>query len=225
MPRAKLIYMMRHPIDRLVSHYLHAWLERRVQMPINQALDQHPELIDYGRYSMQLEPFLMAYEPENILLIFFEQFVRHPQTELERICRFLGYEGRPRWDQTLDAANVSKERMRQSPLRDTLINAPVLRTIRRKWIPQPWRRRVKRFWRIKQRPQLSELSIRRLQEVFDADLARLGRWLDLAFSCSRFHEIATTAIPAWTNMIERYRSHSSRCPSIASRTCRIDRLP
>ena len=168
-PGAKLVYMMRHPIDRLVSHYLHAWLEHRVQVPIDQALDQHPELIDYGRYSMQLEPFLLAYEPENILLIFFERFVRYPQMELERICRFLCYEGRPRWDHTLDAANVSKERMRESPLRDALVNAPLLRTIRRKWIPQPWRDRVKQFWQIEQLPQLSEASIRRLQDVFDAD--------------------------------------------------------
>ena len=204
-PRAKLVYMMRHPIDRLVSHYLHAWLERRVLVPIDQALDRHPELIDYGRYSMQLEPFLMAYEPENILLIFFERFVRYPQMELERICRFLGYEGQPRWDQTQDAANVSKERMRESPLRDALVNAPLLRTIRRNWIPQPWRDRVKQFWQVKQRPQLSEASIRRLQDVFDADLARLGRWLDLELSCGRFHEIATTAIPAWTSMLERIK--------------------
>jgi hypothetical protein len=202
LPRVKLIYMMRHPIDRLISHYLHEQRHRRMPMPIDEALDRHPQLIDFGRYSMQLEPFLMAYEPENILPVFFERFVQHPQMELERICRFLGYEGWPRWDRALDAVNVSKEQMRESPLRDLIVNAPVLRTIRRKWIPRSWRERVKQFWRIKERPHLSEGSIRRLEDVFDADLARLGRWLDIELSCKRFHEVAATTVPAWTDILE-----------------------
>lgn len=197
LPRLKLVYMIRHPIDRLVSHYLHAQLERKMRMPIDEAVKRHPELVDYGRYSMQLEPFLAAYGPENILLVFTERFVRQRQDELERVCRFLGYEGRPRWNEQLDAMNVSKDRMRDSPLRDAIVNAPGLRTIRKKLIPRAWREWVKEFWKIKQRPQLSEETTKRLQETFDADLARLGRWLDLELSCDRFRELAKNAVPTW----------------------------
>jgi hypothetical protein len=34
---AKFIYIMRYPIDRLVSHYMHAWLEASMEGDINQA--------------------------------------------------------------------------------------------------------------------------------------------------------------------------------------------
>ena len=57
-PRLKLIYIMRHPIDRLISHYMHEQFEWRMRLPIDKAVERHPELISYGCYSQQLEPFL-----------------------------------------------------------------------------------------------------------------------------------------------------------------------
>ena len=196
----KVIYMMRHPIDRLISHYLHEQFEWRMQMPIEEAIDKHPELISYGCYSMQLEPFLDAYGSENILLLFFERFIRNGQQELERVCRFLGSQRKPRWVESVEATNVSNQRMRQSRLRDAIVNAPVLRTIRKRLVPKRWRDQVKRLWQIKQRPQLSESSVQRLEDIFDADLSRLGRWLNLEVSCRRFHDVASSTVPAWSQI-------------------------
>ena len=61
LPRVKLIYLMRHPIDRLVSQYVHELTAGGIRLSVVEALDQHQELIDYGRYAMQLEPFLAEY--------------------------------------------------------------------------------------------------------------------------------------------------------------------
>lgn len=64
-------------------------------------------------------------------------------------------------------------------MRNLLVNAPVLKTIRRRLVPKPWSERLKEFWRISNppKPRLSESSTRRLGEIFDADLERLGRWM------------------------------------------------
>ena len=199
LPNVKLIYMMRHPIERLISHYIHEQLEWRMQMPIDEAVERHPELVVYGCYGMQLEPFLNAYGPENVLPVFFERFVRHKQAELERVCRFLGYRGQPRYNESWQPRNVSQERLRKSPLRDAIVNAPVLRTIRRRLIPKSWREKVKRFWQIKERPVLSPETTRRLEEVFDADLARLGRWLGIELSCRRFRDVVPELTPTWSD--------------------------
>src|SRR5262249_44070903 len=83
LPEVKLIYVMRHPVDRLISQYLHECTQKTIRVPIDAALDRHPELIAYSRYSMQLEPFLTAYGPKNILPVFFERLVSHPEEELE----------------------------------------------------------------------------------------------------------------------------------------------
>ncbi|MGC8639424.1 MAG: sulfotransferase domain-containing protein, partial [Isosphaeraceae bacterium] len=182
----------------LVSHYMHEQFEWRMRMPIEEAVNTHPELVSYGCYGRQLEPFLEAYGAENILLIFFERFIREGPSELSRVCRFLGSASEPRWVDSLSLTNVSNERMRDSPLRDRIVNAPVLRTIRRRLIPQSWRNRVKRFWQIRERPQLSPATIHRLEDTFDADLATLGSWLNLDLSCRRFREVARSTVPEWT---------------------------
>jgi Sulfotransferase domain len=196
LPRAKLIYMMRHPIDRLISHYMHEQFELRMRVPIDKAIDRHPELISYGCYSQQLQPFLRAYGPENILPIFFEHFVRHGQEELERVCHFIGYQNQPRWIEIDDfRKNTSNLRLRKSPVRDALVETPVLRALRIKLIPKSWRERIKRFWQMTERPTLSESSIQRLDRVFEQDMDKLGQALGIELPYSRYREIAVATAP------------------------------
>lgn len=202
LPHVKLIYMIRHPIDRLISHYLHEQLECRMQLPIDEAINKHPELISYSCYNMQLEPFRDAYGAENILLIFFEQFVRKGQEELERVCEFLGFQGQPRWIESLEATNVSNQRLRNSPLRDAIVNQPVLAAIRKRFVPKSWRDRAKRLWQIRQRPQLRDSTVQSLEEIFDGDLSRLGHRLNIELSCRRFTEVARSTTPTWTKTSE-----------------------
>src|SRR5262249_9316045 len=59
----KLIYVMRHPIDRLVSHYMHERSLDSVRAGIDEAIEEVPILVDYGRYGMQLLPYLEVYGP------------------------------------------------------------------------------------------------------------------------------------------------------------------
>lgn len=196
-PDVKFIYIMRHPIDRLVSQYIHEWTERVVSTPIDEAIDLHPELIEYSRYAMQLEPYLEAFGRERVLPVFFDRLASHPQDELERVCRFIGYRGLPRWDETLSEQNVSSQRLRKSAWRDFFVDLPGLRAVRRTLVPQAVRDRVKQFWSMKERPQLSPENRRRLEATFDADLARLGRWFGLELRCENFKAVAREAVPQW----------------------------
>ena len=43
LPHVRLIYIMREPIDRLGSHYAHDWTLGDISVPIDQAIDEHPE--------------------------------------------------------------------------------------------------------------------------------------------------------------------------------------
>ena len=148
LPRVKLIYVMRHPIDRLTSHYLHEQTVGRITVGLEEAVDRHPELVDYGRYSMQLEPYLRAYGPESVHPVFFDRLVSRPDEELERIGRFLGVSRPLRWDHSLAPQNVGRERLRDSHLRNVLVQAPVLTSLRRRLIPRSWIERAKAFWQV-----------------------------------------------------------------------------
>ena len=138
LPRLKLIYVMRHPIDRLVSQYVHELTVGRINVGIREAVERHHELIDYSRYAMQLQPFLESYGVGKDPAVFFPRLVAHPQCELERIGRFLGHQGPLLWDTALEPQNAGRERLRPSPIRQALVQSPVLSPLRQRIVPRNW---------------------------------------------------------------------------------------
>ncbi len=200
LPEVKLIYVIRHPIDRLTSHYLHEVTVGTIATSLEKAIDQHPELVDYGRYSMQLEPYLRAYGPESILPVFFDRLASEPDMELERVGRFLGVHEPLCWDHTLAPQNVGRERLRNSPLREAIVQAPLLTTLRRKLIPRRLAEGVKSLWKIGIDPPPVPPDLDdRLRKLFDNDLARLGSWLGIKLDCDSFHAVTSAAPVSWQN--------------------------
>lgn len=200
LPEARLLYVVRDPIDRIVSQYIHEWSQREVRSEIDRAVEDFERFADYSCYARQLRPYLEAIGADRVLLVFFERLVAEPGPEFARIGRFLGIESALRWDVTRGAQNASRERMRKSPLRDAIVDAPGLATLRRRFIPQSLRDRVKRFWQLDQRPRLSAEARTRLEAILDPDLAELGRWLGVdGLSCRSFSEAAKHATGDWSD--------------------------
>ncbi len=202
-PNARFIYVIRHPVQRLVSHYIHEWTERTIECPIDEAVRRYPRLIAYSQYAMQLQPFLDAFGPDRLQVVFFERLITSPQSELERVWRFIGAEGTPSWRDDLEASNVSGQRLRRSPLRDLVVNAPGVRTIRRRFIPQSWRDHVKQWWTMRERPSLGPEVRPQVESELDEDLAVLGRWLDLDLTCANFSAVAADTAPTWSASLQQ----------------------
>jgi hypothetical protein len=200
LPRLKLIYLMRHPIDRVVSQYVHELTAGRISVGLSEAVERHPELIDYSRYALQLQPFLEAFGFDNVLTVFFPRLVHHSQSELERIGRFLAHNGPLRWDAALKPQNIGRELLRPSPIRDALVRAPVLCTLRQRIVPRHWSQSLKERWREPiDPPAMQPDLIARLREVFDADLAQLGSWLGITLDCENFHATTIGRSYSWAN--------------------------
>jgi len=196
-PDAKFIYVMRHPIDRLVSQFIHQWTEKEIAVGIDEAIDKHEELIAYSLYTMQLTPFFETFGQENVLPVFFDRFRAHPQEELDRVCEFLGYSGKPEFVEDLGRQNISAERMRRSPLRDFLVYAPGISWVRQNLISPEVRERIKGLWRMQKRPELSEASVEKLAKIFDQDLEELGRWLGVNLDCKNFKQLTRDQSLDW----------------------------
>jgi hypothetical protein len=199
LPHAKFIYVMRHPIDRLISQYVHEWSQRVISIEINQAIYQHPELIEYSLYTKQLEPYFQTFGKDKVLPIFFERMLTSSQEELEQICQFIGYKNQPKWDEELNASNVSSERMIKSAWRDAIVEAPGLKQLRQWLIPKSFRNQIRSLWTMKKKPKLTPESKIYLQKIFDEDLKILGTWLGLELSCENFKQTVKSSPVNWVN--------------------------
>jgi len=197
-PNAKLIYIMRHPVDRLVSQFIHEWSQRVIKdNDINKAIMDFPELVDYGRYTYQLTPYFERLPRSQMLPVFFEQMLKQPQVELERVGEFLSYAQKPQWCTELDAQNISSQRLRKNALRDLLVDFPGFKQLRRNFIPKEFRTQVRNLWTLREKPQLSESSLDYLQQKFDPDLAILGSWFGIELNCQNFKQQVTSQRLEW----------------------------
>ncbi|MGK7907703.1 MAG: sulfotransferase [Synechococcus sp.] len=199
LPDAKLIYLMRHPIDRLISHYMHEYTMRTMSVDINEAIHQYPNLVDYSKYAMQLKPYIERFKHQQILPSFFERIKSEPQAELERICQFIGYSDTPTWDFDMKAKNASNERVMEGPMMDFLRKSPVTAGIRA-LLPKGLKFSMRKALSPNiEKPVISTENIEFLKSVFDEDLAELGAWMGLELSCDTFTSAVTEGVPNWAD--------------------------
>jgi hypothetical protein len=92
LPDVRLVYLVRHPIDRMVSDYKmfvqHGW-ERQ---PIETALFSNAMYLDCSLYAMQIEQYLDTFPRERLLIIKSEGLKEARPATLRRVCEFLGVE-------------------------------------------------------------------------------------------------------------------------------------
>ena len=100
---AKLIYMVRDPLERIAAHWVHNYAKRREKGTLAETL-VHPNTsyVTRSKYAMQLERFLEHYPKERIL-VFQQSELRHQRMEtLRRVFEFIGVDpdfNHPRFEQ------------------------------------------------------------------------------------------------------------------------------
>ncbi len=132
-PNVKMIYIMRHPVDRAYSQYLQQiklFQGKQRKLGLSSALPETFEALlargnsvtdtdDYmkkinvvsvSKYIEQIELYLKYFPRESLLFLLFEDLLKQPQILLSEVCNFLGI------DNQIDfiskepiIANVSKD--------------------------------------------------------------------------------------------------------------------
>ncbi len=187
LPDLRLVYMIRNPMARIVSHYIHEWTQGVLSAPLDVEIGRHTPLVDYGLYGWQIAPFIEAYGREAILLTSLERMKADPGGELARVARHIGFAGDAAWVEDQGAENVSAQRSRKLPLHGLLVDNPVANALRRTLVPKSVRNRVREARQYKGRPEIPADKVPELQARFLADRAVLAEFfpgdpsLDLAY--------------------------------------------
>lgn len=168
-PQVRLVYMIRNPMARLVSHYIHEWSQGVLSVPLEQALQTHGPLVDYGRYGWQVAPFIEAYGSDAVLLTSLERLKSDQDGELARIAAHIGHAAPVHWVEEMAAENVSSERVRRLPLHGLIVDNPVATALRRVLVPKAIRTRIREARQMKSRPQLPAAEVPGLEARFAED--------------------------------------------------------
>lgn len=90
-PDAKFIYIVRDPVDRFLSQYLHHLTTGEVRIPPQDILksDAGRNYLACSRYYLQMVQYLRFYPQDKIFIASFDELCSTPQTLLRRLFMFL----------------------------------------------------------------------------------------------------------------------------------------
>lgn len=90
LPDVRLIYLLRDPVERIRSHYLHDLARGRERRPIGEAVPANPHYLAPSRYALQIEQYLAHFARERLLLLRSEDLRADRTASLQQVYRFLG---------------------------------------------------------------------------------------------------------------------------------------
>lgn len=193
-PRARIIIMLRHPVEMLYSlhgrrHYggsedlpdfadaLAAEQDRRQGRRIPPRARNVKALFyrAVGSYAVQVERYLEAFGREQVHVVIFEDFIRDPATAYRDVLSFLGVDA----DFQPEFRVVNAGLVRRSWRLQQILLSPRVIRFARKVIPAPVRPRVGRLWdsinsRGQRRPPLDPEVAAALRTELLPDIERLG---------------------------------------------------
>ncbi len=109
-PDLRIIYLVRDPVKRAVSHHFHEYARGNMPGDIDRAVRDFPALINYSLYAMQVQPWLETFGPQRVRIIRFEDYVSNRVGWCEEICRLLGIESRSELIETDKVFNKSENK-------------------------------------------------------------------------------------------------------------------
>jgi hypothetical protein len=94
-PGVRLVYLMRHPVERAYSHYVHRWSrELHPHEPFREDFDtfaaHDPVCLDSSDYALQIQRYWQHLPREALLLLRMDDLLADPLATLRRVTDFLG---------------------------------------------------------------------------------------------------------------------------------------
>jgi hypothetical protein len=130
-PDAKIIYIMRDPVERALSHYwerVKRYLEGRDLLT---TIKNEPEIINVGYYAMQLKPYIETFGSDRIFILTLESLKADKTATLKAIFDWLEVDTNIRVPDT-GKHNVGEAEVQQfigAPLVSILRQTPLWSTI------------------------------------------------------------------------------------------------
>jgi hypothetical protein len=120
-PDARLIFIVRDPVERLVSHYLHMRAMGREPRTLEEATGRGETVyLGRSRYFSMIEPFRRRFPDERILLLRQDRLLRERRSTMREVFEFVGVDPGFWSDKMERERNVSAPKGRRYTAMDRL---------------------------------------------------------------------------------------------------------
>lgn len=189
-PDVKMIFMLRNPIERAYSHYLHDVRTGFEKRPIEEGLATTEGRVELGRYAERLGPWLATIGPKQTKIILFDDFVKDGLNVFADVCRFLDIDDSITPDLSVHNKGGTVKNLRLSvfltKLRSFLQRKKIIPLI-----PRPIRSAYTkiRHQNLEKAPPIPPATVHQLIDYYKDDIKRLetlidrdlSAWLDEAY--------------------------------------------
>lgn len=179
LPNVQLIYIVREPMARALSHYQQDKLIGKTTLPVEQAITVDSKYMTNSLYGQQLSIWAEHIDTSRILLVKFEDYVADRQKTVDEICTFAGITQKDSAPIDTDAAfNVTKNRPKFHPIVHKILATDAYHKLVRKNLPSNTREKIKIFFSIKNNAKTASISLEqqtKLTSVFQKDHEKLLR--------------------------------------------------
>jgi hypothetical protein len=189
-PDARFIYLVRDPLERIVSHwverYSHGEWDRPLADYVRDCDVPENQVICGSRYYTQVEQYMQYFPRDRLLVVDQHDLKADRRGTLQEVFRFLGV------DESFESPTFDMERNTRSekrvlnrvtkPLWDHVLGPPV------RHLPEPTRERVRRrilltlTRPIRERPELTPAQRDRLVRVLQPEVDGLRRFTGKEFA-------------------------------------------
>ncbi len=91
LPHVKMIFLLRNPVDRAWSQYLHMLRRGKMLWDFDKSIEVQPAtLLMRGLYKEHLEKWYTLFQAENIKVVLFEDLLKNTEAVLMDVAIFLG---------------------------------------------------------------------------------------------------------------------------------------
>jgi hypothetical protein len=130
-PDVRLVYLVRDPIERIRSHYLHVAYGHSEHRPLVEAVREDPEYVSISRYRMQIDQYLEHFDASQLLVVTSEALKANRKRTMDQVFRFVGV------DPVLTVPEREREVHRTA---DKRVDTPAMTRLRRSPIAESLRR-------------------------------------------------------------------------------------
>ena len=130
---AKILYIMRDPIERTISHYKDALFHRREHRNIAEAVGQNPHYRAVSHYALQLKPYVELFESKQVKAVTLEELRQSPFYILHEIFDWLSVDHTLPLSYSFEQYNVTQKSpliLRHSSFLHNLRNSPLWHVVR-----------------------------------------------------------------------------------------------